>query len=176
MTFEILIIMRNLTRSKQDRSKVVNFTQGALPAWWFSHIGISRTDRYLSQKLRKPQQNLSKIIWHILCLELKLKKVMMQIVKMRPMHRLLKARCLASAVRCLVISIFCSRSWRWLWPLAVAAALRLMMLESDDVADVIQRSQQQRFKRALIALSPLVTRDYEVFPSWERDENSRCWL
>ena len=49
--------------------------------------------------------------------------------------------------------------------LAVAAALRLMMLESDDVADVIQRSQQQRFKRALIALSPLVTRDYEVFPS-----------
>ena len=26
VTFEILIIMRNLTRSKQDRSKVVNFT------------------------------------------------------------------------------------------------------------------------------------------------------
>ena len=62
-----------LEANKIGRSKVVNFTQGALPAWWFSHIGISRTDRYLSQKLRKPQQNLSKIIWHILCLELKLK-------------------------------------------------------------------------------------------------------
>ena len=47
----------------------------------------------------------------------------MQLVKMRPMHRLLKARCLASAVRCLVISIFCSRSWWWFWLVAVAAAL-----------------------------------------------------
>ena len=79
---------------------------------------------------------------------------MMQLVKMRPMHKVSKqARCLASAVQGAWLSyvIFCSRSWWWFWLVAEGSSATF-----DDAREWRRcrrySTKQQRFKRALIAL------------------------
>ena len=75
----------------------------------------------------------------------------MQLVKMRPMHKVSKqARCLGAW---LSYVIFCSRSWWWFWLVAEGSSSSATFDDAREWRRCRRYStKQQRFKRALIAL------------------------